>query len=76
MSCHYADNLNLARVIPANGEALPERIVGAEERSRRSAIQDADVRSAEAILISEIPAHQHRNAHSPEVIRHHDRDVA
>src|SRR5688572_27609827 len=73
--CHYSDNFNLTRVVPGNGEALPERIVGAEQRSCGSAIQDADVRSGEAILISEIPAHQHRNAHGPEVIRHHDRDI-
>ena len=73
---HDADNLNLARIVPGNREPLPERIVSAEERSRRSPIQDADVRSAEAVLIAEIPAHQHGNAHGPEVVRHHDGDVA
>src|SRR6266516_1674378 len=74
--CHYSDDFNLARVVPGNGKALPKRILGAEERLRSSPIQDANVRSAETILISEIPAHQHRNAHGPEIIGHHDRDVA
>jgi hypothetical protein len=61
--CHYSDNFDLACVVPGNGKALPNRILGAEERLHSSPIQDANVRSAETILIPEIPAHQHRNAH-------------
>src|ERR1700730_16223667 len=73
---HYADNLNYACVIPVNSEAFSDRIVSAKKRARRALVQDANVRTAEAILISKIPAYQHRNAQSPEVVRHHDGNIA
>src|SRR5687768_2413112 len=42
----------------------------------RGPVQDADVGPAKAVLIAEIAPLQQLNTHGPEIIRHHDRDVA
>ena len=73
---YYSDDLNDACVVPVNSEAFSNRIFSTKKRASRGLVQDANVRSAQAILISEIPTDENRNAQSPEVVGHNDGNIA